>query len=61
MAMWKFMDVSDFCNVDMVCTVIFCSYPTYTFTNLQLHAITIPSQSGYEYTNTPEQGMHFNP
>jgi hypothetical protein len=61
MAMWKFMVMFDIHNVDTVCTVILCSSQTYAFTNLQQHAITILSQSGYEYMTTPEQVMHFNP
>lgn len=61
MAVWKFMSMSDILNVDKVCTIILRSYLTYTFTNLLQHAITILSQSGYEYMNTLEQVMHFNP
>jgi len=54
MAMWKFMVMFDILNVDKVCTVIWSTYLTYPFTNLQQQAKTILSHSGYEYMNTPE-------
>jgi len=61
MDMWKLMVMFDILNVDKVCTVILHTYLTYVFTNLQQQEKTILSHSGYEYMNTPEQVMHFNP
>jgi len=61
MAVWKYVVAFDILNVDKVCTVILHTYLTYAFTNLQQQAKTILSHSGYEYMNTPEKVMLFNP